>query len=164
MMWHRGTEAGIELATRYLHEVRERVGMGQGAYPAERLRVLMWSMSEEPAFHQHLRDRYGAVIVGSPYAAMPATYAREVHGDALRALSARQTFLFDMRSTGWLLHEARRHRADVVIGVETTHHRSRFRHACESAGLPYLAVPSVSADADNLAVLDAQLSAAGLGA
>jgi benzoyl-CoA reductase subunit B len=164
MMWHRGTEAGIELATRYLHEVRERVGTGQGAYPTERLRVLMWSMSEEPAFHQHLRDRYGAVIVGSPYAAMPATYAREVHGDPLRALSARQTFLFDMRSTSWMIREARRQRADVVIGVETTHHRSRFRIACESAGFPYLAVPTVSADADNLAALDAQLSAAGLGA
>jgi hypothetical protein len=163
MMWHRGTEAGIELAERYLGEVRERVTTGQGAYPAERLRVLMWSMSEEPAFHQHLRDEYGAVIVGSPYAAMPATYARDVHGDALRALSARQTFLFDMRSTSWMIREARRHRADVVIGVETTRHRSRFRHACESAGLPYIAVPGLSADPDIMAELDAQLSAAGLG-
>lgn len=163
MMWHRGTELGIELAQKYLGEVRERASRNQGAYPEERLRVLMWSMSEEPAFHQYLRDTYGAVIVGSPYSAMPATYAREVHGDPLRALSARQTFLFDMCSTSWMTHEARRHRADLVIGVETTHHQSRFRHACEAVGLPYIAVRRLSADADTVADLDAKMFAAGLG-
>lgn len=158
MMWHRGTEVGLDLATGYLQEVRERVAAGRSAYPERRLRVLMWSMSEEPAFHRHLRGAHGAVIVGSPYAAMPATYAREVDGDPLRALSARQIFLFDMRSTSWMLHEARRHRADVVIGVETTRHPSRFRAACEQAGIPYIGVPRLSADADVLAGIDAEFA------
>lgn len=158
MMWHRGTETGLELAGDYLAEVRDRVAARLGAYPQQRLRVLLWSMSEEPAFHRHLREAHGAVIVGSPYAAMPATYAREVGADPLLALTARQLFLFDMRSTSWMLHEARRHRADVVIGVETTRHPSRFRVACEQAGIPYIAVPALSADDNLLSELDSEMA------
>lgn len=158
MMWHRGTNAGLQLAQGYLDEVRERITAGRAAYRRERLRVLLWSMSEEPAFHRHLRETHDAVIVGSPYAAMPATYARDLRGDPLRALSGRQLFLFDMRSTSWMLHEARRHRADLVIGIETTRHRSRFRTACAEAGVPYLGLPRLSADDEVLARIDSTVN------
>src|SRR5207248_4210314 len=41
--WHRGTPAGLELATAYRDEVRRRVNDGVGAYDHERVRMLYWS-------------------------------------------------------------------------------------------------------------------------
>jgi benzoyl-CoA reductase subunit B len=154
--WHRGTSAGLDVASAYRDEVRHRVDAGIGAYRQERTRMLYWSMQQEPDFHAYLQERYGAVFVGAPYGAMPATYARTVYNDdPLRALAARQTFLFDMTSPSWMLSEAQRYGADVVVGVEeASHYASRFRQACESAGLRYLAVPRVSDDAEIRELLD----------
>jgi hypothetical protein len=154
--WHRGTPAGLELATAYRDEVRQRVRDGVGAYPQERVRLLYWSMQQEPEFHAYLEERYGAVFVGAPYGAMPQTYARTVyHDDPLRALSARHIFLFDMTSTSWMLSEARRYAVDLVVGVEEpSRYPSRFRQACEAAGFRYLGVPRVSDDPDIRAILD----------
>lgn len=154
--WHRGTPTGLELAAAYRDEVRQRVDDGVGACEHEQVRMLYWSMQQEPEFHPYLVERYGAVFVGAPYGAMPQTYARTVyHDDPLRALSARQIFLFDMTSTSWMLSEARRHAVDVVVGVEEpSAYPSRFRQACEAAGLRYLAVPRVTDDPEVRSILD----------
>ncbi|GAA0935963.1 2-hydroxyacyl-CoA dehydratase family protein [Pseudonocardia zijingensis] len=152
--WHRGTSTGLALARDYLADVEARVADGVGAYPRERRRLLFWSMTGEPRFHAHLREAHDAVLVGSPYAAMPATYARTVHGDPLRTLTARQLFLFDMRSTSWMIAQARRHRVDGVIAVERpSPHPSRFAEACRAEGLPYLALPHESDDEANRTAL-----------
>ena len=141
-------------------EVRQRVVEGVGGYATERIRMLYWSMAQEPDFHGYLEERYGAVFVGAPYGAMPQTYARTVYNDdPLRALSARHIFLFDMTSTSWMLNEARLYGVDVVVGVEdASPHPSRFRQACESAGFRYLAVPRVSDDPEVRGILDAFFS------
>jgi hypothetical protein len=154
--WHRGTPAGLDLARAYRDDVRQRATAGVGAYDNERIRLLYWSMQQEPDFHAYLEQRFGAVFVGAPYGAMPQTYARTVyHDDPLRALSARHIFLFDMTSTSWMLSEAQRYGVDAVVGVEEpSSYPSRFRQACESEGLRYLAVPRVSDDAEVRAILD----------
>lgn len=154
--WHRGTPVGLELATAYGNEVRQRVRDGVAAYQNERIRMLYWSMAQEPEFHAYLEERYGAVFVGAPYGAMPQTYARTVYNDdPLRALSARHIFLFDMTSTSWMLNEARLYGVNVVVGVEdASPYPSRFRQACESAGLRYLAVPRVTDDPEVRSILD----------
>jgi len=154
--WHRGTQEGLELATAYAHEVEQRARDGVGAYSRERIRLLYWSMAQEPEFHRYLEDTYGAVVVGAPYGAMPETYARTIHDDdPLRALSARHIFLFDMTSTSWMLREAQRYAVDAVVGVEDpSPYPSRFRQACEAAGLRYLAVPRVSDDPEIRTILD----------
>lgn len=155
--WHRGTEQGLALARAYLEEVAERVQAGTAAYQHERLRLLYWSMAEEPDFHPYLEERYGAVFVGAPYGAMPETYARTVyHDDPLRALSARHIFLFDMQSPSWMLREARLHGVDAVVAMEDpSPYPSVWRQACEAAGFPYLSVPRVRDDAEVRAILDA---------
>jgi hypothetical protein len=153
--WHRGTHTGLELAKAYHAEVQQRVADGRAAYAHERVRLLYWSMAQEPDFHTYLEREFGAVIVGAPYGAMPDTYARTVYdGDALRALSARHIFLFDMQSPTWLLAEARRYGVDAVVGLEEpSAYPSVFGQACEAAGVPYVAVPRVTADDENLTLL-----------
>jgi hypothetical protein len=156
MMWHRGTEQGLALAEGYRSEIVRRVADGRVGYRDERCRVLFWSMAQEPAFHPYLQERYGAVFVGSPYAAMPATYARTVGDDPLEALAGRQIFLFDMRSPTWMLNEARRHHVDAIIGVEDpSRYPSQFALASAAAGLPYLAVPRLADDPEVRGQLDA---------
>jgi hypothetical protein len=154
--WHRGTEKGLELATAYADEVEQRARDGVGGYGRERVRLLYWSMAQEPEFVPYLETTYGAVIVGAPYGAMPETYARTIYDDdPLRALSARHIFLFDMTSTSWMLREAQRCDVDVVLGVEDpSPYPSRFRQACEAAGLRYLAVPRVTDDPEIRSILD----------
>jgi benzoyl-CoA reductase subunit B len=156
--WHRGTERGLELAQAYYAEVKQRVADGQAAYQHERLRLLYWTMAQEPDFHAYLEREFGAVIVGAPYGAMPETYARTIDADdaddALRALSARHIFLFDMQSPTWMLHEARQYGVDAVVGIEdASPYPSVFRRACETAGMPYVAVPRVTADDEVVALL-----------
>jgi hypothetical protein len=158
--WHRGTPAGLELARAYLEEVEQRVKNRVGAYERENIRLLYWSMQQEPDFHAYLQETYGAVFVGAPYGAMPQTYARTVYDDdPLRALSARHIFLFDMASTSWMLSEARRCGVAAVVGVEDTSvYPSRVRLACESVGLHYVAVPRLSDDPEVRAILDRAFS------
>ncbi len=154
--WHRGTEAGLAMARAYHDEVQQRVKAGVGAYKNERKRVLYWSMAEEPGFHAYLEDTFGAVLVGAPYGAMPQTYTRTIYdGDALRALSGRNIFLFDMTSPSWLVNEAHLYGVDAVIGVEEpSPYPSMFRRACESAGIPYLGVRGTRDDPETRAVLE----------
>jgi hypothetical protein len=154
--WHRGTLAGLELAQAYRDELQQRVLGHVSGYTNEKIRLLYWSMQPEPDFHSYLEDTYGAVFVGAPYGAMPQTYARTVYDDdPLRALSARQIFLFDMSSTSWMLSEARRYAVDAIVGVEDpSPYPSRFRLACDAAGVQYLAVPRVADDSEVRSILD----------
>lgn len=158
--WHRGTQVGLDHARAYRDEVDERVRRGIGAHAKERVRLLYWSMQPEPDFHPYLQETYGAVFVGAPYGAMPQTYARTVFNeDPLRALSARHIFLFDMSSPTWMLHEARVYDVDAIVGVEDpSPYPSRFRQACDAAGVRYLTVPRVSDDPEVRAILDAFFS------
>jgi benzoyl-CoA reductase subunit B len=153
--WHRGTEHGLELAKAYWTDVRSRVEAKTAAYEQERFRFLYWSMAQEPEFHPWLEEQFGGVMVGAPYGAMPETYARTVHDDdPLRALAARQIFLFDMQSPSWMLHEARVYGVDAILGVEEpSEYPSQFRVESERAGIPYIAVPRVSDDAEVRTVL-----------
>ncbi len=155
--WHRGRPVGLELARAYYDEVKARVESGEAAYPNQRMRLLYWSMAQEPEFHSYLQQEFGAAIVGAPYGAMPETYARAiVNDDPLRTLSARHIFLFDMRSPTWMVREARLYGVDAVLGVEEpSPYPSVFRQACEAEGVPYLAVPRVSADDEVLASIGA---------
>ncbi|HEU0167952.1 MAG TPA: 2-hydroxyacyl-CoA dehydratase family protein [Chloroflexota bacterium] len=154
--WHRGTEHGLDMARAYRDEVEQRAAAGVAAYRDERIRLLYWSMAEEPDFHSYIEETYGAVFVGAPYGAMPQTYARTVYnGDALRALSARHIFLFDMQSPSWMLREARQYGVDAIVSVEDpSPYPSVFRRACQAAGIPYLAVPRVRDDEEVRSVLD----------
>jgi hypothetical protein len=154
--WHRGTEHGLTMARAYCSEVEQRAAAGTAAYRNERIRLLFWSMAEEPDFHSYIEETYGAVFVGAPYGAAPQAYARTVfNGDALRALSARHIFLFDMQSPSWMLAEARRYEVDAIVGVEDpSPYPSVFRRACEAEGIPYLEVPRVRDDDEVRSVLD----------
>lgn len=157
-MWHRGTELGLQLAQDYHDEVAHRVARGVAAYPEERKRVVFWTTQSEPAFHSYLRERHGVVIVGSAYSEMPAVYARDVESGVEEALAARHLFLFDFRSTSWIIHSARRHRADAIIAVERSTEHSAIAAACEEAGIPYLGVAGPADDPATREAIDAFVS------
>lgn len=153
VMWHRGTPRATDFLRAYEDEVRARVEAGQGAYGGERIRLLWWG-DAEPAFHSYLQGQ-GAAFVACLYSTSPQCYARDfAPGDALRALAARHLLLFE-RSPDWPVEEAIRHRCDGVIGVEASPAvPSGVARACAAAGLPYLAVPRVSDDAEIHGLLD----------
>lgn len=141
-MWYRGTAFGLERAEAYRDEVLARIAADTSAYSPGSRRLLYWTMSQEPLSHHYLQER-GAAIVGSPYSTGPRLYARELHGDPLRALAGRNLFLFDLnRSSHWLMSEVERLRADGVILVEDPDAPpSPDRQALEKAGIPVLLLP-----------------------
>lgn len=142
-MWYRGTEFGLERAEAYREEVRARVASHISAYAPGSRRLLYWSMDQEPLTHAYLQER-GAAIVGSPYSTGPRLYARELHGDPMKALAGRNLFLFDLhRSSHWLMSEVERLRADAVILLEdAAGPPSQDRRALENAGVPVLLLPT----------------------
>jgi len=147
VMWHRGTDRATAFLSDYEAEVRDRVSAGAGAYPSERVRLLYWG-DREPGYHRYLQGM-GAVFVGCLYSSTPQTYARDfAPGEALRALAARHLLLFE-RSPDWPVAEALRHQCDGVIGVEAPSTvPSAIAQACAAVGLPYLAVPRETDDAE----------------
>jgi hypothetical protein len=146
-MWHRGTEKGVELIKAYLEEVRQRISLRRAAYPGEKFRLLYWTTREAPAFQSFLEKEYGAVFVGTPYGATPRLYARTVHnGDPLRALSARQLFLFIL-SPGWMIHEAELHQCDAIVLLDSdTDFPSENQMVAEQAGIPCISIPNTKDD------------------
>jgi benzoyl-CoA reductase subunit B len=153
VMWHRGTDRATAFLASYEAEVRERVRARAGAYESEQVRLLYWG-DREPGFHRYLQAA-GVVFAGCLYSSTPQAYARDfVPGDALRALAARHLLLFE-RSPDWPVEEAVRHQCDGVIGVEAPSAvPSGVARACAAAGLPYLAVPRETDDAEIRALLD----------
>jgi len=148
-MWHRGRPDGVRLVSDYRDEIAERVARGVAGYAESGLRVLFWSVNAEPDFHAWMRERFGAIIVASPYSAMPAMYARDFDpADPLLALSARHTLLFQL-TPEWMVAEAERHRCDLIISSEAIgDHGSVNERAAEAAGIPFLAIPQGTPPAD----------------
>jgi hypothetical protein len=145
--WQRGTRTNLELLEAYYAEVQELVARGQGAFPEERYRLLMATTGPDPAFHAYLREAHGAVIVTNNYTAIAELYATAIpDDDPLRALAARQLFLFE-KEPGWYAMQARQWGVDGVIGIETpSDYASNYQRVIETAGFPYLALPR---DADD---------------
>lgn len=155
-MWHRGTQFGADIFRTYHDEVAKRVANGQGGYANESKRLIYWSMSEEPAFHGWLNDRYGAVFVGNQYSSIPNYYIREFdRADPMRAMAGRHLFLFGF-SAALMIEDARLHRADgiVVIGPPSDDMPSDMRQASEDAGIPFLELPTTRLDDINRERLD----------
>ena len=147
MMWHRGSPVASDFIKAYREEVEARVRSGISAYGTTKYRLLYWSMLQEPPFHAFLQERYQAAFVASPYSSIPQFYARTVFDDdPLRALSARNLFLFFLNSE-WLVNEARRNRCDGVVAIEPPCSTpSANQIACENADIPFIAVPGAKDD------------------
>jgi benzoyl-CoA reductase subunit B len=153
--WRRGTEASYALLREYVDEVRALIRDGAGAGEHERYRILLATTGGDPAFHAYLRERHGAVIVTNNYMAIAELYATTVHDDdPLRALAARQLFLFE-KEPHWYVMQARQWGVDAVIGMETpTGYPSEYQRVIEAAGFPYLALPRDADDPEIRAMLD----------
>lgn len=150
-MWQRGTPGNLALVEDFLAEVRELVAAGVAAHPEERLRIYMATSGNDPAYHDYLRERWGAVIVSNRYSSIAPMYARDLDDDPLLALARRQLFLFDKEPV-WEVHEAQRWGARVVIGLEPrSDRRTRYRETIEAAGLTYIGLPK---DADTPEIRD----------
>lgn len=140
-MWHRGTEAGVELVKNYCLEIEDRVEKGIGAYPKENLRF--YYGDQVPVFEDWIVETYGAVPVACSYSAFPDAYARNVHNnDPMRALAARH-LLLNVYDKNWLIKQAKEHKADFFIMIEphtTDEYPSAEQQLAEANGIPYLAI------------------------
>ena len=98
------------------------------------------------------------MIVTNNYMAIAELYATTVHDDdPLRALAARQLFLFE-KEPHWYVMQARQWGVDAVIGMESPGqggYPSEYRRVIEAAGFPYLALPRDADDPEIRAMLDA---------
>lgn len=147
-MWHRGTERGVSLVRSYYEEVRARVDAEVGAYPDERFR-LYYSV-QAPPWHSYVERETGAVTVACSYTRIPDLYRRTFDpSDPLRALAARHMFLFDWGPYR-IIDVAKAHRCDAAIVVEPARGAapSVQQEIVEAAGIPYLAIPRATDDAE----------------
>jgi hypothetical protein len=142
LTWQRGTAANLALMKNYCEEVRSLVASGQGCYAQERFRIYLATSGNDPLYHQYIRDKWGGAIVSNRYSAVAPLYARRIdHDDPLRALAARQLFLFD-KEPAWEIHEAQRWGAHAMISEEPERASpSRYKTACEAAGIAHLGLP-----------------------
>lgn len=155
MMWSRGSEEAFLAIRNYADEVEIRVAEGRGVYGPIRHRVFLSSMDAEPAFHDYIHSQHGAAFVGCPYATVPALYAREVKGDPLRALAARNLFLFAINDASWWVAQAQSFRASCAIAVERpSPYLSALAKAMKAAEISFLSVPSGADDAANRERID----------
>ena len=141
-MWHRGTEAGVELVRAYCEEVEHRARHGIGGYAKENYRF--YYGDQVPAFQDWAEETYGAVAVAGSYSGFPDAYARNIHDhDPMRALAARHLLLV-LYDKNWLIKQARDHKCDAFIMIEP-HVDPEFpsveQQAAEAAGIPYLSIP-----------------------
>ncbi len=153
--WQRGTPENLALVKAYYDEVKALVAEGAGCYAQEEFRVYMATSGNDPMYHGYLRERHGGAIVSNRYACIAPMYARTIENDdPLRALAARQLFLFD-KEPHWEVHEAKRWGADAIFGIEPEGAPpSRYSEVCEAAGFPYLGLPRDADDADIRARID----------
>lgn len=144
--WQRGTRANLELVETYCDEVKRLVDEGAACYPEERFRIYLATSGNDPLYHKYIRETWGGAIVSNRYSAVAPMYARTIaNDDPLRALAARQLFLFD-KDPHWEVAEAKRWGAHAVISEEPDRDvPSRYKQVVEAAGLAHLGLP---ADAD----------------
>jgi hypothetical protein len=154
--WRRGTETSYTLLQEYVEEVRALVQEAATSGPPERYRILLATTGGDPAFHGYLREQHGAVVVTNNYMAIAELYATTVYDDdPLRALAARQLFLFE-KEPHWYVMQARQWGVDAVIGMESPGgYPSAYQRVIEAAGFPYLALPRDADDPEVRALLDA---------
>jgi benzoyl-CoA reductase subunit B len=147
LTWQRGSETNLKLTRDYREEVESLAARGAKAYPEERFRLYLATSGNDPQFHAYLREAHGGAIVSNRYSSVAPMYARTiVNDDPLRALAARQLFLFD-KEPQWEIEEAKRWGCDGMISLEPDRDRpSYYKEACEAAGLAHLGLP---ADIDN---------------
>ena len=157
-MWHRGRQVGIDLIAAYRDEISERIAKGIAGYDRLERRILFWSNNAEPVYHAYLRDRHGAAIVASPYSAMPAMYARDFDAaDPLAALCGRHILLFQL-TPEWMMHEAKRHRCDLIISTEAdSAYPSVNARAAAVEGIAFVAIPQGCSAAEAEARIDRAL-------
>lgn len=152
--WHRGTQAGLDLARMFYEEVKERVDNGEAACPNERLR-LMWigvGLWHNTAFYQYFEEKYGAVFVCFVYlAAASEGYPRNVLNDPLRALASRHLFI-GIGDSVWYVKEAKLNKVNGVVQLVSKDCRESVatplqRMAFENVGIPVLPIYADNVDA-----------------
>jgi hypothetical protein len=140
-MWHRGTQAGVDLVKAYCEEVEDRAAKGIGGYANEKLRIFYGD--QIPAFQDWAEETYGMVTVGCSYSGFPDVYARTVHNhDPLRALAGRHLLLC-IYDANWVVKQAKDHNCDAMIMIEehtSPEYPSIEQQTAEAAGIPYLAI------------------------
>lgn len=140
-MWHRGTQAGIDLVKAYCEEVEDRVAKGIGGYRNEKFRF--YYGDQVPPFEDWLMDTYGGVAVACSYSGFPDAYARNVHNnDPMRALAARHLQLV-YNDKHWVTRQALDHKCDAIIQIEpftTDEYPSVEQLHAEENGIAYLAI------------------------
>jgi len=155
MNWHRGTQAGADLAKIYYEEVKERVDKGEAAYENERFR-LMWrgvGLWHNPAFYQYFEEKYGAVFTCSLYSAFAADLGPvTVLDDPLRALAAHSLQGLFVGSSEWQVKEAKLNKVSGALQLASKDCRETIvmplaRMAFEKAGIPVLPVYTDNVDA-----------------
>jgi hypothetical protein len=158
-MWQRGTPENLAMVEAFRDEVREAVAAGTPVHPRETSRLYLATSGNEPAYHEYIRERWGAAIVSSRYAAIAPMYARDLEDDPLMALAKRQLFLFD-KEPYWEVREAKRWGAQTLIAIEDPKvaQPTHYRQVTEAAGLNYLAVVPDERDPINRDRIDAVLS------
>ena len=152
IQWHRGTQAGLDLAKMLYEEVKERVDNGVGAYENEKLR-LRWmgvGLWHNTAFWRYFEEKYGAVFVGG-YMGVAEAYIRKIlNNDPLRALAGRSLFL--LRSgPEWAVEQAKKFKINGVVQLAAQRCRVSTapltRMVLEKAGIPVLPIYVDNVDA-----------------
>lgn len=152
--WHRGTQAGLDLANMFYEEIKERVEKGQAACPNEKFR-LMWlgvGLWHNTAFYQYFEEKYGAVFTCSAYLAAAAEgYPRSLLDDPLRALASRHLFI-GIGDSDWYVKEAKLNKVSGVVQLVSKDCRESVvtplqRIAFENAGIPVLPIYADNVDA-----------------
>jgi benzoyl-CoA reductase/2-hydroxyglutaryl-CoA dehydratase subunit BcrC/BadD/HgdB len=167
--WHRGTAWARDAARAFHDEVAARVAAGQGAVADEKVR-LMWvgrGLWSDTAFYQKWEESHGAVFVWSMYLALAADgYIRRYDRgrDPLRALAARFLTMGDeLRMPSWAgpwhVHEAATHQIDGAVALADAD--PFVIRALAAAGIPVLelGVDNFTAGPDEIAALDARVTA-----
>jgi hypothetical protein len=147
IQWHRGTPEARDFAKMFYEEVKERVDRGEAAYPKEKLRLIWLSAGlwTNTAFYQYFEEKYGATFVASMYLTLGADcYARNDHGDPLRAIAGRNILLGF--NDDLLVKEAKLHKCNGAVRFKEDSNFSLQTSAFEKAGIPVCEIPGSNVD------------------
>ena len=100
------------------------------------------------AFFQYFEEEYGVTFVASIYTSIAADgYARTIkNNDPLRALASRFAWL-GVQETEWLVHIAKEHQCDGVVGFACGPRPQLWTRYLEKHGLPVCEIPGNNVDA-----------------
>jgi hypothetical protein len=148
--WHRGKPQGRDIIKAFYEETKERVKNGDVACPKEKIRM-MWlgvGLWVNTAFFQYFEEQYGVTFVSSIYTSIAADgYARTIkNNDPLRALASRFAWL-GVQETEWLVHIAKEHHCDGVVGFQCGPRPQLWTRYLEKNGIPVCEIPGNNVDA-----------------